>query len=114
MKTGAELIAEERIRQHNQEGYSVAHDDAHDLGELAVAALCYATVASAQVVEDRGAQQYTPAVLARCSDGLLTWPWSGKDWKPAADPIRNLIKAGALLAAEIDRLQRLAEKGKTQ
>ena len=27
-------------------------------------------------------------------------------WKPSIDPVRNLAKAGALIAAEIDRLQR--------
>lgn len=34
------------------------------------------------------------------------WPWDENWWKPSLDPIRNLVKAGALLAAEIDRLQR--------
>jgi hypothetical protein len=33
------------------------------------------------------------------------WPWNDDDWKPSPDPIRNLVKAGALIAAEIDRLQ---------
>jgi hypothetical protein len=34
------------------------------------------------------------------------WPWDPSWWKPSPDPIRNLVKAGALIAAEIDRLQR--------
>jgi hypothetical protein len=39
------------------------------------------------------------------------WPkeWNVDWWKPSDDPIRNLVKAGALIAAEIDRLQRKAE-----
>ena len=32
------------------------------------------------------------------------WPWEPADWKPDNDPVRNLVKAGALIAAEIDRL----------
>jgi hypothetical protein len=35
------------------------------------------------------------------------WPWDNKYWKPSEDKVRNLVKAGALIAAEIDRLQRL-------
>jgi len=34
------------------------------------------------------------------------WPWEWDQWKPSLDPIRNLEKAGALIAAEIDRLRR--------
>ena len=33
------------------------------------------------------------------------WPWD-RSWKPSADPIRNLGRARALSAAEIDRLTR--------
>jgi hypothetical protein len=33
------------------------------------------------------------------------WPWEWSFWKPR-DPVRNLVIAGALIAAEIDRLQR--------
>ena len=31
------------------------------------------------------------------------WPWPPEFWKPSDDPVRNLVKAGALIAAEIDR-----------
>lgn len=36
-----------------------------------------------------------------------SWPWDEEWWKPSEDPVRNLVKAGALIAAEIDRLQRV-------
>jgi hypothetical protein len=36
------------------------------------------------------------------------WPWSFEWWKPK-DRIRNLVRAGALIAAEIDRLQAMQE-----
>jgi hypothetical protein len=32
------------------------------------------------------------------------WPWDAKWWKPSVDHVRNLVKAGALIAAEIDRM----------
>lgn len=35
------------------------------------------------------------------------WPFGQDWWKPSNDPIRNLVKAGALIAAEIDRLHRI-------
>jgi hypothetical protein len=35
------------------------------------------------------------------------WPWHPDWWKPSRDPVQNLVKAGALIAAEIDRLQRV-------
>jgi hypothetical protein len=35
------------------------------------------------------------------------WPWDLSWLKPSPDPKHNLVKAGALIAAEIDRLNRL-------
>ena len=41
------------------------------------------------------------------------WPWALSQWKPTPDDrIRELTKAGALIAAEIDRLTELEEKTK--
>jgi hypothetical protein len=42
----------------------------------------------------------------------LAWPWAEKWWKPSEDQVRNLVKAGALIAAEIDRIQRLKAKAR--
>jgi hypothetical protein len=91
MKTGVELIAEERARQVSEEGWTPEHDDTHDCGEMRRAAAAYALNAYA------GPDEAIPAC----------WPWSQRWWKPAPHPMRNLVKAGALIAAEIDRLQRL-------
>jgi len=44
--------------------------------------------------------------LEEVPPGKIEWPFSSEWWKPAQDPIRNLVKAGALIAAEIDHLQR--------
>lgn len=89
MKTGIELIAEERKDQKLREGYSDDHDDQHRAGEIAMAAVCYAM----------------PSFVR---DGPLWrayWPWERDDWKPTPkNRVRELVKAGALIAAEIDRL----------
>lgn len=102
MPTGSERIHNERLRQMLDEGWGASHDDAYESGELISAAMCY-MVAGRQaqrrsVVDDRGAY-----------DGGIHWPWHPNWWKPSDDPIRNLEKAGALIAAEIDRLQRVRQ-----
>lgn len=91
---GIELIAAERQRQINVEGWTPEHDDEHDHCELVLAACSYASYATGQVALD---VEQMPS---------LRWPWDETWWKPSDDPIRNLVKAGALVAAEIDRLQR--------
>lgn len=105
MRGGVGLIAIERQRQLTREGWSSEHDDDHVLGELSQAACAYASVASAQA---RGAtaDEFPADMMVAEGD----WPWEESWWKPSPDPIRNLVFAGALIAAEIDRLQRAAKK----
>lgn len=91
--TGIEAIREERSRQVSDEGWTLEHDDAHDTGELIAAALCYI----------RHGNVRKPA--ATPSD----WPWHRSWWKPR-DRRSNLVRAGALIAAEIDRLDRLSRR----
>lgn len=101
--TGIERIAAERKRQVEKEGYSPEHDDEHRNGELPIAAACYALSAGEYLLG---------------SDD--PWPWSDASDKRARNilgeitceetvgaKIRLLEKAGALIAAEIDRLLRL-------
>lgn len=90
--TGAQLIAAERKRQIVSEGWTPDHDAEHFDGSLALVAVCYIKQG-----------------LEGSFGGIPNeWPasWSLNWWKPNNDPIRNLVKAGALIAAEIDRLQR--------
>lgn len=89
--TGAEAIAAERQRQIEQEGWTPEHDDLHRRGEIAQAAACYAASA--------GRKELNPPEA---------WPFDDAWWKPK-DRRSDLIRAGALIAAEIDRLDR-AEK----
>lgn len=112
--TGLDVIAEERARQVSVEGWTPEHDDGHDSGELAMAAACYAAP-DLIYVEERHVN----------SVGFIDpWPWDEADDKrprdgnvivpshraSPANRIRLLAKAGALIAAEIDRLQRVVER----
>ena len=93
METGIELIAAERKRQVEAEGYSQEHDDSYQYNELACAASWYAMPS---VTRD----------ALEVSD-MDFWPWRKQFFKPG-DRLRELVKAGALIAAEIDRMQRSA------
>ncbi|WP_035670073.1 hypothetical protein [Bradyrhizobium liaoningense] len=103
-------IATERRRQIEQEGWSAGHDDSHMDGEMSRAAACYAAHASAyqRVCSDVGLQTYR-SIEPRSSVYNFGWPWSREWWKPK-DPRRDLIRAGALIVAEIERLDRAASR----
>jgi hypothetical protein len=97
--TGIERIATERKRQIEEEGFTAEHDDNHDFDELARAAACY--ILPERIREGRFG-------LKIAALGRLLWPWGGDQWKPTPDNrIRELEKAGAMVAAEIDRLERM-------
>jgi len=93
-------IAYERCRQKSKERFSQKHDDDHYRGELARAASCYA-VASFLTPSQTGII-HPPSVR---SNGSLWWPWDWKWWKPRSHR-ENLIRAAALIVAEIERLDR--------
>lgn len=102
--SGLSRIAAERQRQLDVEGWTPAHDDEHDEGELAQAAACYALEHYDLEGERTFAVPYD-------------WPWEDTWWRPGPDTIegriRDLEKAGALCAAEIDRLERLLATGQS-
>lgn len=93
----AQDVLAERQRQIQQEGWTPAHDDdEHDTGALADAASCYA----------REAGRFTRG-LTSSFPPPAGWPWGDSDWKPT-DARGNLIKAGALILAEVERRDRRA------
>lgn len=92
LSSGALAIVAERRRQIEQEGWTPDHDLAHKPGELAKAGACYAMARGTQVLH--GDRIHAPQPAA--------WPWDASWWKPA-DLRRNLVKAGALILAELDR-----------
>ena len=90
-----EELADERLRQIRGEGYSLDHDDRHTDGSLARAAAAYARVAG-----DKWNVQMAAAM----------WPWERAQFKYHDGPRRCLVKAGALLIAEIARRDRADER----
>lgn len=94
--SAVELIAAERSRQINQEGWSLSNDDRLKGNELAKAAACYAMP-----------DEFRNAIIWNITLRFRMWPWAARFWKPSPDNrIRELVKAGALIVAEIERLQR--------
>jgi len=87
MKSGVELIAEERQEQLEKHGLKPEHDDEYTKGELIAVALCI------------------------ISNNYCKWPegWSLYYMEKfmAKKGTEALKVAGALIAAEIDRLQRI-------
>ena len=101
--TGSELIAIERQRQIDEEGWTAKHDSKHTDFCLSVAAASYALDAA---VKHADLIPEWKNYYLDVSEGV--WPFDEEWFKPTADdPVRQLVKAGALIAAEIDRLQRI-------
>lgn len=92
------LVTAERLRQIGEENWTPEHDDEHDEGELSGAAACYAQGSDLLWAGPYGGK-------------YLVWPWDPEYWKPTPDDrVRELVKAGALILAEIERLQRAKAK----
>ena len=91
---GAKLIAAERRRQIRIEGFNATHDEDHGDFTLSIAAACYAVHGSSVRVLNRS--------------GNDAWPWEDEwDKREKHSRLRRLVIAGALIAAEIDRLKGL-------
>ncbi len=104
MSKAIEDVTAERLRQQSVEGWTPEHDDEHDDGSLAMAAVCYAEHANADHWVCSYCQDEDRKIPER-------WPWDPKWWKPTNnDARRDLVKAAALLVAEIERLDRAVER----
>lgn len=89
-------IAAERRRQIEEEAWTPEHDDEHRRGELAAAAAVYAlnTVDVHEGLKGDQLRMYR-----------FFWPWEPEWWKPKSRRA-DLIRAAALIVAEIQRLDR--------
>lgn len=90
LSQAARDVLAERHRQISIEGWTPEHDDAHGDGGLASAAACYAL--------------HTEPI-GNVGDYLRFWPWAAEWWKPR-DRRRNIVKSGALILAELERIDR--------
>jgi hypothetical protein len=105
-------VLRERLRQQTEEGWTPEHDDRHSDGSLARAAASYAYAAT---LPDK-ARKYVSGIYSLRNSFVLDelWPdsWDSKWWKPK-DRRRDLVRAAALIIAEIERLDRLEAKERT-
>ena len=85
--TALTAIANERERQKTIEGFSTDQDDGYLDNQLS-----------------RAAHAYTDPCISK--DVPASWPWRPEWWKPKTYR-ENLVRAGALIAAEIERLDRI-------
>lgn len=105
-------IRNERRRQVEQEGWTPEHDDKHIHGQMALAAASYAikaadtwpVQASVRVSFGGNSQHAGQFVLA-----TMMWPWAERLWKPKGARA-DLVRAAALIVAEIERIDRAAAK----
>ncbi len=92
-------VIAERLRQVSEEGWTAEHDDEHKSGEMALAASAYAEHAA------RFQNAESVGMIYATKSHPSNWPWHRKWWKPK-DYRRDLVRAGALIIAEIERLDR--------
>lgn len=93
-------VVAERTRQRAEEGWTEKHDDAHTDGSLARAAACY-------ILTDDWPGPGIPDSVHR--HWPRSWSWS---WYKPKDRRRDLVRAGALILAEIERLDREEQRKK--
>lgn len=109
MSKATDDVLAERQRQIEADGWTEAHDDQHDDRSLALAGACYAKqyVGRAWLLESFGDGEERYQADEMPDD----WPdsWAEEWWKPK-NPRRDLVRAAALLIAEIERLDRSALK----
>lgn len=124
MKNGIEQIAEERERQKNVERFDVIHDDGYANQELIGAAICYAanamnkergfTFMDARIISYKESVSKKGDVYLVPSGFKDPFPWSSEwDKRDKHDVHRSLVIAGALIAAELDRLSSLINPSKS-
>ena len=95
MSQAAQDVLAERKRQITAEGWTPEHDDGHT-----------------ELDNGRKLTELARAAKAYIEGDSYNWPWHVSSFKPS-DTRRNLVRAGALILAEIDRLDRASEKEPT-
>ncbi len=101
-----QMFSDERHRQITEEGWTPEHDDEHVNGELSDAAACYAATENIY---------FPKKIFFIFTRFIPLFPWNKYAWykKQKHDRKRQLIIAGALLIAELERLERV-EKNKKE
>ena len=89
-RKAVDSVLSEREQHFTREGWTPEHDDAHKPGELSRAGAAYALMSASPN------KRFGPPGW---------WPWAVSWWKPSTSR-RDLVKAAALILAEIERLDR--------
>ena len=89
--TGSQLIELERHRQISELGWTPEYDSKYEEDDALMEA------AGAYLMASYGNEDFVD-MASYC------WPWPDYPFSPS-DKVRNLVKAGALIAAQIDLLQ---------
>ncbi|CAN1721962.1 protein of unknown function [Hyphomicrobium sp. 1Nfss2.1] len=106
-------IRGERAEQIAGHGFDASHDDSHDNEELRMAAACYALGQTDVSLSATIGVPFAGKGFAHVSASRQLWPWDRECWKPTKRR-HDLIKAAALIVAEIERLDRLAAESEVQ
>lgn len=113
---GVELIALERESQVREHKWYAEHDREHINGELVLAAICYAAPVPVKALlpttycDCRSIEECTHVFST--PKWVDPWPWE-PEWDKRAkhNRLKRLKIAGALIAAEIDRLYDCIDRG---
>lgn len=114
-------IITERQRQVEEKGFSPEHDDRHDRSELALAAAAFCLAKINDLRKTFSTEMGDGQVAVTLQDAAeALWPWNTDEWEPEswsvftassiAARIRNLVKAAAMIIAEIERLDRITNR----
>ena len=101
LSRAADDVIAERVRQVSGEGWTPEHDDQHSDGSMALAAACYASNAATWASKGTAQLREKYPLLSLS----FRWPWALEWWKPKSQR-RDLVRAAALIIAEIERLDR--------
>lgn len=83
--TAIDLVKEEREKQINKYGYTAVHDRQHHNKAVLYGALAYLN-----------------STIYSSTAGIEDWPFEKESFKPEGD-VKNLVKAAAMIIAEIDK-----------
>ena len=116
MSDAARDVLAERQRQISAEGWTPQHDDEHTNGSLALVGACYAWASTLgptfretlSALDTSGVGGWRQAVTFR-----RLWKWDFRWWKPK-NCRDDLIRAAALLIAEIERIDRAEQRAVTK
>ena len=98
-----ERIAAERLRQIEEEGWTIEHDDQFPPGTLARAGASYALMGGeTDRFRKTHGVDHPPSF----------WPWPGRAWNPN-DRKRDLERAAALVVSELEKIERAEEAARS-